>query len=141
MKTRQHYPSDLTDKQWERLKPLLPHKRTAEAKMREYINGILYVLRTGCSWQMLPHDFPPFQTVKTYFYKLQRDGTWERINDALRQQVRRSAGREAEPSLMIVDSQSVKTTEKGGHAAMMVAKKSRDANATSSSIVKAGWCA
>lgn len=139
MKTRQAYPSDLTDKQWQRLNPLLPHKRTAEAKMREYVNGILYVLRTGCSWKMLPHDFPPFQTVKTYFYKLQRDGTWERINDALRQQVRRAAGREAEPSLMIIDSQSVKTTEKGGRAATTVAKKSRDANDTLSSIVKGGW--
>ena len=91
--------------------------------MREYLNGILYVLRTGCSWQMLPHDFPPFQTVKTYFYKLQRDGTWERVNDALRQQVRQQAGRAAEPSLLIVDSQSVKTTEKGGLAAMTAAKR------------------
>jgi putative transposase len=123
MNTRHRYPTDLTDKQWERLNPLLPHKRIPEAKMREYINGILYVLRTGCSWQMLPHDFPPFQTVKTYFYKLQRDGTWERINDALRQQVRAHEGRAPEPSLLIVDSQSVKTTEKGGHAAMMVAKR------------------
>lgn len=91
--------------------------------MREYVNGILYVVRTSCSWQMLPHDFPPFQTVKTYFYKLKRDGTWERINDALREQVRVHEEREPEPSLLIVDSQSVKTTEKGGHAAMTVASK------------------
>lgn len=123
MNTREGYPTDLTDKQWERLYPLLPHKRTPEAKMREYVNGILYVLRTGCSWQMLPHDFPPFQTVKTYFYKLQRDGSWQRIHDALYPQVRQHAGREAEPSLLIIDSQSVKTAEKGGLVATMGARK------------------
>lgn len=123
METRKRYPTDLTDAQWERLWLLLPHKRTPEAKMREYVNGILYVLRTGCSWQMLPHDFPPFQTVKTYFYKLTRDGTWERVNDSLRQQARVAAGREAEPSLLIIDSQSVKTTEKGGPGALMAAKR------------------
>lgn len=114
MRTRKRYPTDLTDKQWEQLKALLPQKRTSEAKAREYINAILYVLRSGGSWAMLPHDFPNFETVKTYFYKLQRDGTWERINDALRERVRQHSGREPEPSLLILDSQSVKTTEKGG---------------------------
>ena len=114
MNLRKRYPTDLTDPQWERLNPLLPHKRTPEAKMREYVNGILYVLRTGCSWQMLPHDFPPFETVKTYFYKLKRAGTWARLNDQLRVEARQQAGREPEPSLLIADSQSVKTTEKGG---------------------------
>jgi putative transposase len=123
MNTRQHYPTDLSDKQWQHVYPLLPHKRTPEAKMREYLNAILYVLRSGCSWQMLPHDFPPFQTVKTYFYKLHRDGTWQRVNDALRQPVRQHAGREPEPSLLIVDSQSVKTTEKGGRAVMTGARR------------------
>ncbi len=123
MKTRKRYPTDLSDTQWARLYRLLPHKRTAEANMREYINGILYVLRTGCSWQMLPHDFPPFETVKTYFYKLKRDGTWLRLNDLLRVEVRQEAERDAEPSLLIADSQSVKTTEKGGREAMMVAKR------------------
>lgn len=123
MKTRKRYPTDLSDTQWARLYPLLPHKRTAEANMREYINGILYVLRTGCSWQMLPHDFPPFETVKTYFYKLKRDGTWLRLNDLLRVKVRQEAERDPEPSLLIADSQSVKTTEKGGREAMMVAKR------------------
>ena len=117
------YPTDLTDKQWEQLKDLLPQKRTAEAKAREYINAILYGLHTGGSWAMLPHDFPNFETVKSYFYKLQRDGTWQRINDAIREQVRQASGRESEPSLLILDSQSVKTTEKGGRAAMMEASE------------------
>lgn len=123
MRTRKRYPTDLTDKQWEQLKDLLPQKRTPEAKAREYINAILYVLRTGGSWAMLPHDFPNVETVKTYFYKLQRDGTWENINDILRERVRQQSGREGEPSLLILDSQSVKTTEKGGHAAMMEASE------------------
>jgi transposase len=123
MKTRRRYPTDLSDKQWAQLKDLLPQKRTAEAKAREYINAILYVLRTGGSWAMLPHDFPNFETVKTYFYKLQRDGTWQRINDALREQVRQTSGREREPSLLILDSQSVKTTEKGGRGATMEASE------------------
>jgi putative transposase len=123
MITRQRYPTDLTDQQWARLSPLLPHKRTPEAQMREYVNGILYVLRTGCSWQMLPHDFPPFETVKTYFYKLKRDNTWLRVNDLLRVEARQEAGREPEPSLLIGDSQSVKTTEKGAHGASMAANE------------------
>lgn len=123
MRTRKRYPTDLTDKQWEQLKTLLPQKRTPEGKAREYINAILYVLRTGGSWAMLPHDFPNFETVKTYFYKLQRDGTWERINDALRERARQQSGRESEPSLLILDSQSVKTTEKGGRAATMEASE------------------
>ena len=123
MTTRKRYPTDLTDKEWEQLKDRLPRKRTPEAKAREYVNAILYILRTGCSWAMLPHDFPNFETVKTYFYKLRRDGTWEHINDTLREQVRRQDGRESEPSLLILDSQSVKTTEKGGRAAMTAARK------------------
>lgn len=118
MSERKPYPTDLTEKQWEQLRPLLPQKRTAPEKAREYVNAILYVLRTGGSWRMLPHDFPAYQTVYTYFRKLCRDGSWERINDQLREQVRRAAGREPEPSLLIVDSQSVKTTEKGDPVAM-----------------------
>jgi len=72
---------------------------------------------------MMPHDLPNWSTVKTYFHKLRRDGTWERINDALREKLRQESGREAEPSVLIVDSQSVKTTEKGGFAAMTQARK------------------
>jgi putative transposase len=113
MNTRRAYPTDLKDEQWEQLQPLLPQKRTDPAKAREYMNAILYLLRTGCSWRLLPHDLPNHETVKTYFHELRRDGTWQRINDALREEGRAQAGREREPSLLIVDSQSVKTTEKG----------------------------
>jgi putative transposase len=123
MNTRKPYSTDLTDAEWEWLKALLPQKRTPPERSREYVNGILYILRTGCAWRLLPHDFPPWSTVHTYFRKLLRDGTWQRINDRLRAQVRLQAGREAEPSLVIVDSQSVKTTEKGALVASMAAKK------------------
>lgn len=84
---------------------------------RELFNGIYYVLQNGCVWRALPHDLPPWQTVYMYFRKLQRDGRWQRLNDALREDVRVGMGRQAQPSAAIIDSQSVKTTQKGGHAA------------------------
>jgi len=91
--------------------------------MREVINAILYVLRNGIVWRALPHDFPPWKTVFHYFRAWRQDGTWEAIHDALRAEVRLSDGREASPSAAILDSQSVKTTEKGGPAAMMPARR------------------
>jgi putative transposase len=121
MSEREAYPTDLSEKEWEHLKALLPRKQTPLDKAREYLNAMLYIDRTGSSWRMMPHDLPNWSTVYTYFRKLSRDGTWQRINDALRSRVRLKAGREAEPSLLIGDSQSVKTTEKGGCAAGMAA--------------------
>ena len=115
--SRKSFPGDLTDAQWEELAPLLPsdtkrgHPRTAN--LREVVNGILYVLRGGIPWRMLPHDLPPWGTVWRYFRKWREDGTWERVETALRARIREGAGREATPSAAIIDSQSVKTTEKG----------------------------
>jgi putative transposase len=123
MAKRKSYPTDLSEPEWEQVKDLLPQKQTDPEKAREYLNAIVYLVHSGCSWRMLPHDFPPWPTVSTYFRKLIRDGTWERINDALRERVRQEMGREAEPSVVIVASQSVKTTEKGGHVAMMEASE------------------
>ena len=133
--TRKPYPTDLNDKEWAVIEPHVPKPkkggRPAEHERREIINAIAYILRSGCAWRLMPHDLPPWTTVYDYFRQWRIDGTWERINAALREQLRTSIGREAEPSAAIIDSQTVKTTEKGGHAATTQARKSRDANATS----------
>jgi putative transposase len=123
---RKAYKTDITDDQWQILEPLIPpakpggHPRTVN--MREVVNSIFYVLRTGCSWEMLPHDLPPYSTVYYYFRRWQKTGVWQQMNNALRQQLRQVEGRNPQPSAAIADSQSVKTTEKRGkYTDLMVA--------------------
>jgi transposase len=112
------FPSDLTDAEWARLEPLIPAAspggRPRKTDMRAAMDAILYLLRTGCPWRYLPRDvFPPRSTVYNIFRKFQRDGTWEAIWSELHMDLRERLGREASPSAAVLDSQTVKSAEKG----------------------------
>src|SRR5271167_1688689 len=111
-----NYPSDLTDGQWQVLRPLLPppNKRgRPQIDRRVIIDAILYLVRTGCQWRQLPLDFPKWKTVYTVFWRWRKRGIWERIHHALRRQVRHSVGKRSKPTAAIIDSQSVRTAEGG----------------------------
>lgn len=136
------YPSDLTEEEWAVIAPLIPgakrggNKRTVD--VREIVNGLLYILSAGCQWRAIPKDLPPRSTLFGYFQRWDWDGTLERIHHALYQQCRAQAGRAASPTAAIIDSQSVKSAEKGGtrsiRTATTGARRSRARSATSSSI-------
>ncbi len=118
MEARRRYPTDLSDAEWRILAPLVPapapNGRPVAYPRRAIVNALLYLARAGCSWRMLPHDFPPHALVFYYFKRWRLDGTWERIHDQLRGQVRRAAGRHTQPSAAILDSQSVKMVDQPG---------------------------
>nr|WP_231749518.1 IS5 family transposase [Tautonia plasticadhaerens] len=118
MDTRAAYPSDLTRDEWAQVERVIPAPkpggRPAKHDRREIVDGLLYVARTGCQWRAMPHDLPPWATVYWYFRIWKRDGTFDRLMDLLRGDVRQAEGRQRQPSAAILDSQSVKTTGKGG---------------------------
>jgi transposase len=132
------YPSDLTDEQWAKLEPLLKEPRGdrhAGGRPRKYplrrvVDALLYVVKTGCQWRQLPADFPPWLSVHQQFRAWRDSGIWERVTKALREQGRRARGRNALPTVAIIDSQSAKTVLKGGGAATTRARKSRGASGT-----------
>ena len=111
---RRAYASDLTDQQWALVEPLIPQPSTegrpVEVERREIVNGILYVLRSGCGWRHLPHDLPAWGTVYYYFRRWRREGVWDRMLAALRMRMRTKQGRDPEPSAAVIDSQSIKTS-------------------------------
>jgi transposase len=134
-----NYPSNLTDTEWQLIEPLLPpesrigHPR--EVDLRAIINAIFYVQREGCTWRGLPGDFPPWQTVYNYLRHWQRLGVWQQIHDQLREQVRQAVGKNIQASAGVIDSQSVKTTEKRGRStATTRRKKSKDGSGLPSLI-------
>ena len=139
------YPSDVTDEEWAHIAPLIPPAKRGGNKrhvnLREIVNGLMYVLSTGCQWRAIPKDLPPRSTVYDYFDLWNWDGTIDRIHYALYVKCREAASREASPTACIIDSQSVKSAEKGGlqsiHPVMMPARRSRARSGTFSSIRKA----
>jgi transposase len=139
-RSKLRYPSDVTDAEWALLKPLIPPAKRGgnrrHVNEREVVNGLMYILSTGCQWRALPKDLPARSTLHDYLDLWSYDGTLERIHHALYVKCREQAGREASPTAAIIDSQSVKSAEKGGaaliHTALTPARRSRARSATSS---------
>jgi transposase len=136
MDTTKRYPSDLSNREWAQVCRVIPAPkpggRPAKYPRREIVNALLYITRSGCPWRMLPKDLPPWRIVYWYFMIWKKDGTLDRLMDLLRGDLRQAEGRQRQPSAAIIDSQSVKTTERGDPTASMRGRRSTAASGTSS---------
>lgn len=132
---RKEYPTDLADQEWEAIEAIfsvsyMKGGRPPAHSKREILNAIFYILRTGCQWRYLPHDFPPWKTVYTYFRTWKHQRIFEKMNDTLTKSLRIKIGRNENPSACIIDSQSIKTTEKGGSRVTMAPRKLKGGKGT-----------
>lgn len=125
---RKPYPTDLTDSQWEEIEPLYSGMRNRKWSKRELTNAVLYIVKTGCQWRQLPHDFPPYQTVYSFFSRGAKSGLWEKILAHLVEKTRKDAGKSAEPHYALIDSQSVKTVADNEARGIDGGKKQKGAN-------------
>ncbi len=125
-----NYPSDLTDSQWEQIKEFFPEGPNSVHHKRSLINAVLYLVNNGCKWRALPHDFPPYSTVHSFYRRARISGLWEKVLDIMVERTREKAGRKPGPTYALVDSQSVKTTYASQERGIDGGKKQRAGNDT-----------
>lgn len=127
-KREQAYPSDLTDAQWEEIKPLFSGMREYTWPKRELMDAVLYFVKTGCQWRHLPHDLPPYSTVHSFYRRARKSGLWDTILEHMVEKTRKNAGRNTDPTYALIDSQSVKTTAASEERGIDGGKKRKEEN-------------